>query len=187
MQKHTRAMALGAALFITAAAPAAVFAQAGEPAVGMAIGAELSGEVMVVNTETRLMTIKDADGKYHVLHVPPEVTRLDKIKIGDKVEISQISTALIELVPAAAAGPIASESSTEVDRTPGSKPGGTITDTLTVYGKIVGLDKKAGSVTIEGPDGKETYEVSDPAMLDGVKVGDGVVARFRNVVIGEVK
>jgi len=187
MQPRIRATALAAALSITAASSGPALAQEGEPALGMAVGAELSGEVMVVNTETRLMTIKDADGKYHVLHVPPEVTRLDKIKIGDKVNISQVSSALIELVPRADAGPIASESSTDVDRTPGSKPGGTITDTLTVYGKIVALDKKAGKVTIEGPNDKTTYDVSDPAVLDGVKVGDGVVARFQNVIVGEVR
>ncbi len=37
----------------------------------------LEGEVMVVNTDTRMMTIRTADGSFEVLHVPPEVTRLD--------------------------------------------------------------------------------------------------------------
>ena len=187
MQQKFRATALAATLSITAAASAAAIAQETEPAMGMAVGAELSGEVMVVNPETRLMTIKDADGNYHVLHVPPEVTRLDKIKIGDKVNIAQVSSVLIDLVPEADAGPIASESSTQVDRQPGSKPAGSITDTLTVYGKVTGLDKKAGHVTIQGPDGNKTYDVSAPTVLDDVKVGDGVVAHFQNIIVGEVK
>jgi hypothetical protein len=45
----------------------------------------------------------------------------------------------------------------------------------------------SGKVTIEGPNATRTLNVQDPAMLDGVKVGDGVVARFRNEIIGDVK
>jgi Cu/Ag efflux protein CusF len=124
---------------------------------------------------------------FHVLHVPPEVSRLDQIKIGDKVTITEISSALIALTPADAGTPIAMDTSVDVERDPGKKPGGAITETLTVSGEIVGVDQAAGKVTVKGPNQTRTFDVSDPALLDGVKVGDGVVAQFRNVIIGEVK
>jgi Cu/Ag efflux protein CusF len=119
--------------------------------------------------------------------VPPEVTRLDKIKIGDKVTITEFSSALIALVPRKDAGPITSEMTTDIDRTPGKKPGGTINKTLTLSGEIVSLNKADGQVTIKGPSATQTFDVEDRSMLDGVKVGDGVVARFQNVITGEVK
>jgi Cu/Ag efflux protein CusF len=187
MRQTSMAITVSALLTLGTAIPSAAVAQAAEPAVAGMLGTQLSGTVMVVNPDTRLMTLKDADGAYHVLHVPPEVTRLDKIKIGDKVTITELSTALIELVPSADAGPIASKRSTDVDRLPGSKPGGSITDTLTVSGKVVAIDKAAGTVTVEGPNQTRTLDVDDPSLLDGVKVGDGVIARFQNVIIGEVK
>ncbi len=187
MQNQRTAAALGAILLIGAASAGISYAQSEMTAAVVAAGSQLSGEVMVVNTDTRLMTLRDADGEFHVLHVPPEVTRLDKIKIGDKVTITEFSSALIELLPSKEAGPIASEMTTDIDRTPGKKPGGTIAKTLTLSGKIVGLNKAEGKVTIEGPSATRSFDVEDRSMLDGVKVGDGVVARFRNVVTGEVK
>jgi Cu/Ag efflux protein CusF len=187
MQRKAIAAAFGAVLLVGTAVPGIIHAQTEMPAAVGEATSQLSGEVMVVNTETRLMTLKDAEGNFHVLHVPPEVTRLDKIKIGDKVTITEFSSVLIELLPQAEAGPVAAVVTTEIDRTAGKKPGGTMTETLTLSGKIVGLDKAEGKVTIEGPNATRTLSVQDPTMLDGVKVGDGVVARFRNEIVGEVK
>jgi len=132
------------------------------------------------------MTLKDADGVFHVLHVPPAVSRIDQIKIGDKVTITEISSALIGLTPADAGTPTAMDMTTDVERDSGRKPSGTITETLSVSGKIVGVDQAAGTVTIKGPNQTRTFDVDDPSLLDGVKVGDGVVAQFRNVIVGEV-
>jgi Cu/Ag efflux protein CusF len=79
------------------------------------------------------------------------------------------------------------EANTETERAPGSeKPAGTITDTLTLYGKIVAIDKAAGSVTIKGAETTRVFPVQDAALLDELAIGDGVVATFRNVISGEV-
>jgi Cu/Ag efflux protein CusF len=187
MQKSALSLALSAALFTGAALPVSVFSQEVEPVVAEMGGNYLQGEVMVVNTETRLMTLKDADGVFHVLHVPPQVSRIDEIKIGDKVTITEVSSALIGLTPTDAGTPIAMDTSFEVDRDAGSKPSGTVTETLTVTGEIIGVNKAAGTVTAKGPNATRTFDVDDPALLEGVKVGDGVIAKFRNVIVGEVK
>ncbi len=186
MQNRLLGLALGAALVSAAGVPGVAFSQEVEPVVAEMSDSYLAGEVMVVNTETRLMTLKDADGIFHVLHVPPEVTRIDEIKIGDKVTITEISTALIGLTPADAGTPIGMDATTDVERESGRKPSGTITETLTVSGEVVGVDAAAGTVTVKGPNQTRTFDVSDPALLDGIKAGDGVVAQFRNVIVGEV-
>lgn len=187
MQKSALTLTLSAALFSAAAIPSAVMSQEAEPVIAEMAGTFLQGEVMVVNTETRLMTLKDADGVYHVLHVPPEVSRIDQIKIGDKVTITEISSALIGLTPADAGTPIGMDTAVEVDRDAGTKPSGTMTETLTITGEVVGVDQAGGTVTVKGPNATRTFDVDDPALLEGVKVGDGVVAKFQNVIIGEVK
>jgi len=187
MQKKMLGLALSAVLVGGVGLSGVAFSQAVEPVAAAMSDSYLAGEVMVVNTETRLMTVKDADGVFHVLHVPPEVSRLDEIKIGDKVTITQISSALIGLAPADAGTPIAMDTTTDVDRDAGRKPGGSTTQTLTVSGKIVGIDKAAGTVTVEGPNQTRTFDVDDPSLLDGVSVGDSVVAQFREVIVGEVQ
>jgi len=171
----------------TGAAPVvAEVALQSQPVVAEAMETTIEGEVMVVNTDTRLMTLKTAEGEYKVLHVPPEVERLDQIKIGDMVSITETTTALIELQTGRDAGAMGAEGDTAVDAAPGEKPAGSITDTLTLYGKVVGVDKAAGTVTIKGAETTRVFPVEDKALLDELKVGDGVVARFRNVISGEV-
>ena len=124
MQKNLTRLALGALLTAGAALSGVAFSQAVEPVVAEISGSQLAGEVMVVNTETRLMTLKDADGVFHVLHVPPEVSRIDEIKIGDTVTITEISSALIGLTPADAGTPPTMDMTTDVDRDSGRKPSG---------------------------------------------------------------
>jgi len=158
-----------------------------EPVVAEAMETTVSGEVMVVNTDTRMMTLKTGDGSYEVLHVPPEVKRLDEIKIGDMVTVTETTTALIELQRGRDAGAMGAEGSTRVESVPGSKkPAGSITDTLTLYGKIVGIDKANSTVTVKGAETTRTFPVQDKDLLDQLKVGDGVVATFRNEIKGEV-
>jgi Cu/Ag efflux protein CusF len=183
--------ALTAAVLSTLLAAPAAFAQVDlqtQPVAAEAMQSTIEGEVMVVNTDTRLMTLKTADGAYEVLHVPPEVTRLDEIKIGDMVSITETTTALIELQTGRDAGSMGAEGDTEVAADPSSsgKPAGSITDTLTLYGKIVGIDKGAGTVDIKGAETTRTFPVEDKALLDELKVGDGVVAKFKNVISGDV-
>ena len=177
-----------AALSAVLAGPA--FAQVDlttEPVVAEAMQSTIAGEVMVVNTDTRMMTLKTADGSYEVLHVPPAVKRLDRIKIGDMVSITETTTALIELQKGRDAGAMGAEGDTQVEPAgSGDKPAGTITDTLTLYGKIVGIDKAAGTVTIKGAETTRTFPVQDADLMKELAIGDGVVATFRNVISGEV-
>lgn len=146
----------------------------------------LAGKVMVVNRDTRMMTIKSADGKFHVLHIPAAVKRIDAIKIGDQVAISEVTSVLVELQRGRDAGAMGAEGSTTVDSKPGAKPAGTITEVLTLYGKVVSVDKKAGTVTVRGAEATRTFDVQDRAMLDELKPGDGVIAKFRNTISGVV-
>ncbi|KAA6187060.1 copper-binding protein [Thiohalocapsa marina] len=157
-----------------------------EPVALAATQTSIVGKVMVVNTETRLMTVKVGDGSYVLLHVPPEVERIDRIKIGNRVEVSETTSTLIALEKGADAGAIGAEGATLIDREPGEKPAGTITDVLTVRGQVVGIDKAAGTVTIQGPEAVRTFEVEDVTLLDDLAVGDGVVANFLNVISGRV-
>lgn len=148
---------------------------------------EIAGKVMVINRETRLMTLKQADGKYKVLHVPMEVERIDRIKIGDQVALSEMTTVTIELDKGKGKKPLGAEASTVVERTGGSKPAGTITDDLTFHGKVAAVNKAAGTVTIQGAKDVQTFNVQDRALLNRFSVGDGVFAHITNRISGEVK
>src|SRR5258705_236727 len=82
-------------------------------------------------------------------------------------------TACVGLLSGCAAKPGVA-ASTDVSRaSPGEKPGGSVTDTVTVRVTITAIDKAASEVTLRGPHGKASVvKVKDPSKLDAVQVGD---------------
>lgn len=159
------------------------------PIEAIAVQSEVSGEVTVVNTETRMLTIRRPGGVFEVLHAPPEVERLKEVRIGDNLTLTKSTSALIELEQERDAGAMGTFARTDVQRDAGATPGGTITDKVTVYGQIVGVDKGAGTVTIRGANSTETYKVADKSRLTtlSVKPGDGVIVTIRNEISGQIK
>src|SRR5262245_44320657 len=68
------------------------------------------------------------------------------------------------------------------------KPAKTETRTVTVHGTVEAVDKDARTVTLKGPKGNLLIlAVRDPQKLDAVKVGDPVVARYRESLAIKVR
>jgi hypothetical protein len=154
-------------------------------AAGGATG-EITGTVMVVNTEKRMLTIKKPDGHFQVIHVPPEAQRLDEIKINDKLTITYLEAVAVDLEKPGAGTPgvVATK---EVDRGTGKKPSGSIVETVTVLGTVESVDKAKSSVSVRGPENLVTVTVEDPALLSQVAVGDSVRVTYMNAVAAEVR
>jgi Cu/Ag efflux protein CusF len=157
------------------------------PVAGSATLSELSGEVVVINTETRLMTLKTENGTFEVLRIPPEVKRIKAIKVGDKVTISETEAVLVEIEKGRDAGAMGAVPEKTVEKDPGAKPAGTMVDKLTLYGKVLSVDKAKSQVTVQGPNQTVTLKVEDPALLKDLAPGDGVIARYVRVITGKVE
>jgi hypothetical protein len=114
------------------------------------------------------------------------VERLDRVRIGNRVRLTEVTTAVIELQRGRDAGSMGVIGSTQVDRSPGTRPAGSITDSLTLYGQIVAVNPGAGTVTVRGANETRTFELEDKQFVSSLKVGDGVVVRIRNVISGQV-
>jgi hypothetical protein len=188
MTKHTTAAAL--CLSLTLALPAAIQAQPdlrSQPIKAVAVQSTLEGEVMVVNTDTRLMTIRLPDGSFEVLHIPPEVSRLDRVRIGNQVRLTETTTAVLTLQRGRDAGAMGREATTSVERAPGSsRPAGTMRNTIRLFGQITGIDQSAGTVQVRGAEETRTFEIADKSLLRQLKVGDGVVVTIRDTITGEI-
>ncbi|MEA3274201.1 MAG: hypothetical protein U9Q81_02675 [Pseudomonadota bacterium] len=185
MQKSTF-LALAGTLFISAALPQqAVFAETVPVVAGATVG-EVTGTVMVVNTEKRMLTLKKPDGHFQVIHVPEEVKRLDEIKINDEMTISYMEAVAVDLTKTGVTAPgvVATK---EVDREPGKKPAGGMIETITLSGVVEGVDKARSLVTVRGPEKTVSVTVQDPALLEDVAVGDGVEVKYISAVAAEVK
>jgi len=155
--------------------------------VGSEVTSEITGIVEIVNTETRMLTIRTPDGRFQVIHVPAEIQRLDEIKIGNRLTISQTDAVLIDLVKGDEAGAIGVTQETRIDQEATKRPAGTITDTLTLYGRVESIDREQGTVSIQGAEETIEFDVNDAALLAELEVGDGVVATFIHAVSGQVE
>jgi len=129
--------------------------------------------VKKLDLKTRKVTLERADGSHVTFVAGDQVRNLDQVKVGDTVTAS-----FYESVAYAVKKPGDAEMGTTVAEgagraEPGEKPGAAGARITTVTAKITGIDKKAGTVTLQGPDGENTtVRARDPKNLDRVAVGD---------------
>lgn len=177
-----------AMLCATAAfAPEAIAEMETIPVTGALVTSEHTGIVTFVDLAQRMLTIKTPDGRFEVLHVPAEVSRLDQVKIGNRLSVSKTDAVAVDLQKGTKAGSVSAARETVAERKPGNKPAGTIIDTTTLSGRVEAVDKTKSAITVRGPEKTMTFSVQDPVLLDSVAPGDGVVVTYMQVIRGEVK
>lgn len=127
--------------------------------------------VEAVEQSTRTMTVKDEDGFYETIQVPPEVKRFSEVKVGDKITARYYENVVIRLKrPGEAAVDVDSAALT---RGEGKTPVGTAATQRTITVTVTAMDPKKMSVTVKGPNAY-TYsrKVADKKTFDQLKVGD---------------
>jgi Cu/Ag efflux protein CusF len=93
---------------------------------------------------------------------------------------------LVDIETGRDAGSMGAIGETKVEREPGTKPAGTITEKLKLYGKVESVDRAASKVTVRGPNQTVTLKVQDPAILKDLKPDDGIVATYSRAITGKV-
>ena len=131
--------------------------------------------VQSVDQKTRHVALRRSDGTSFTIVVGPEVRNLPQLKKGDQVRVTYRESIAYEVKKADQTQPGVGRK-TDVTRAPaGAKPGGTVTDTVSVRMTITGIDKATSEATLRGPDGDVVVvKARDPSKLDAVSVGDVV-------------
>jgi Cu/Ag efflux protein CusF len=153
----------------TEKAPAAT-----EKAPGRAAGraVQVKGTVAAVDKDNRTVTLKGPKGRTLTLDVQ-DPQKLDAVKVGDPVVATYMEAVAFQIKKPGTATPGTTVQETRVSSKPGETPAGAIGQEVTVTATITAIDKKAGTVTIKGPQGNtETIKAKDPKNLDLVKAGD---------------
>jgi ribosomal protein S17 len=170
--------ALGAGL-----SPAPVVAQASQPAAKpkapeaakpkaqTAAVVTLRGTVEAIDKEKQTVTLKGPKRTLVVQVQDPK--KLDAIKVGDPVVGKYYEALAFEVKKAGTATPGMTAQQGVASSKPSETPAGAVGQQVTVTVTITEIDKKAGTVTVKGPEGgTETIKARDPKNLDAVKVGD---------------
>jgi len=133
----------------------------------------LRGTVEAINKEKQEVTIKGPKRSLTVHVRDPK--KLEAIQVGDPVVGKYYESIMIEVKKPGEATPGVTAQAGVASSKPGEMPAGAVAQQVTVTATIVGIDKKAHTATIKGPEGNVvTVKARDPKNLDKVKVGDNV-------------
>jgi len=162
-----------AAVVAQATAPAAKpkTPEAAKPKVQEAAVVTLRGTVEAIDKEKQTVTIKGPNRTLTVQVRDPK--KLEAIKVGDPVVGKYYEAMAIEVKKPGAATPGVTAQQGTATSKPGATPAGAVGQQVTLTVTIVEIDKKAGTVTVKGPEGRtETVKARDPKNLEAVQVGD---------------
>jgi predicted RecA/RadA family phage recombinase len=145
------------------------------------------GEVVKVDKKSRTITFKNKEGTSKFV-AGPEITNFDKIKKGDRVNVTYELAVAIELIKTKSDG---IRSKTETNTVSKSKanemPSEKITNTTTIIADIVEVNREKKLVSVKGPSGKiTTVTVKNPALLADVNVGEQVKVIYYDAMAASI-
>ena len=152
---------------------------ASEPGKAVAVSvAEVTATVVAINTATRTVTLKGADGRVVDVVCGDEVKNFAQISVGDNVKVSYQEALTLELKKTRA--PLAASGTTsEVRAEPGARPAGAVGREVTVLADVVAVDPKKSTISLKGPAGNVVeLKVRNQDHFKVVKKGDQVEAVY---------
>jgi Cu/Ag efflux protein CusF len=138
-----------------------------------------TGVVQAIDLEKRHVTIKDAHDRVHVFGIGPEARNLDKLKVGDRVNVRYAQALTLTLMKGGDDIRSRVESPPTGERTAG---GGVVGQKVEVTANVVAVNKKAHMITLQGTEYEVDLHVYDPEQLKMIKVGDQVHAVYTEAV-----
>jgi Cu/Ag efflux protein CusF len=153
-------------------------APAEQPRVVKERTAVMTATVQAIDLNTRIVTLKGPKGEVRDIKVGEEAVNLPQVKVGDLVTVKYYESLAIEVMkPGAVSG--AGEKQAIVRAKPGEMPGGMAARQSTVTATVTAIDKKKGTITLKGPEGKTVIaKAEDPRNLNKVKVGDELMITY---------
>jgi Cu/Ag efflux protein CusF len=138
-----------------------------------------------IDYKSRLVTLRDAKGETETIYCGPEVERFNALKVGDKVTFRYYESVVYAIQKP---GDKPASGGAAIVRTPGERPGGTISQQMTATVTINAIDVKVPSVTITTEDGRKmSFKVENPKNLEEVKAGDKVQITYTQALAISVK
>lgn len=144
-----------------------------QKAVSQGASVTATAVIQAIDSSTRMVTVKNADGSLETIFCGPDVKRFDALKVGDKVTVRYYESLVYAIQKPGDTPPV--PNTTAVTRTSGEKPGGTIAHQMTATVTVREIDSKVPSITITTEAGdRMSFKVEDRKNLQGLKAGDKV-------------
>lgn len=144
--------------------------------------------IEAIDKDTRMITLKDKDGKTEIVFAGPEVRRFEELKIGDVVTFKTTESVAYRIRKPGEPAPASAKDEPAIVRSAGAKPGATKTEQETKIVMVKEVDPKSQGVTIQTEDGRTmSFKVEDKNILKGLKAGDRVVISYTTATVISVE
>jgi hypothetical protein len=152
---------------------------------------DITATVESIDLETRLVSLRSADGRKATIHAGPAVRNLDQVKTGDQVMVSYYEAIGVEVTSADKATQGVEQDVAAVRAPVGSRPAGAIGETLTTTVEIESVDTSFNTVTFKRADGLErVIAIQDPEaqrFIRKLKRGDMVQITYMEAIAVSVQ
>ena len=139
--------------------------------------------VQSINRHTRMVTLRRSDGELIRFNVGDDVKNLPQVRKGDLVNVTYYESVALHLRKPGRGhmGVTVDEDAARAQA--GELPAGAVGREVKVTSKVVQVDRRNRTTTLEVPGGERiTFAVEDPAQLKRLKVGDLVQATYREAI-----
>jgi len=164
--------------------PAAVATlQAGKNSLTASNTVTATATVKSINQKTRMVTLLRSDGEPIRFRVGDDVANLPQVRKGDLVNVTYYESVALHLRKPSRGRMGVTVDADAARAEPGGLPAGAVGRELKVTSKIVAVDRRNRTVTLELPSTERmTFAVEDAAQLKRLKVGDLVQVTYREAV-----
>ena len=145
--------------------------------------------VKEINLPERLFTLDYGDGNLIVVEAASDLEGIDKIEVGDKVEVTYLKSEAVYVTSPDADRPSIAEGRTVQVDAEGERPRKITVDIMEKTSTVEAINYETRETTLRGPDGRlTTIHVKDDVQnLENVKVGDQVVFQYTETVAVDIK
>lgn len=138
----------------------------------------ITATVESVDAANRQVALKGPRGKVVPLQVGPQVKNLEKVKVGDRVDVEYLEALTLTLKKGGKELRGSKLAQDGARSAAGEPPAGVVAQQLEVTADVTAVDKKKQLVTLKGPKQTVDLKVRDPEQLKLIKVGDQVQAVY---------
>ncbi|MDM0117940.1 hypothetical protein QTI66_38285 [Variovorax sp. J22R133] len=146
----------------------------------------VTATVTAIDVKNRIATLKGPEGNEFAVMVDPAVKNFSQVRVGDTVEATYIQAVALDFQKGDGIRVAMTTDASDTAKA-GSMPGAAAMTRVTVVTNIWALDPAKGTVIVRGPYGHFTeVKLKDPALLNGVKIGDQMKVTFTQAVATSV-
>ena len=143
----------------------------------------VSAVVEAIDHETRVVTVRKADGEAITFTASEEARNLGQVSVGDVLLAEYMESVTIDVIANDGMGADAAEASALARTEEGEMPGVAAMDSVVVILTVEEINVEANTFKLKGPDGVvEEYVARNPENLKRAMVGDLVVMTVTEAV-----